>query len=97
VNLLAPGVTSEAVYQMLTASETPSTPSASPATSSAASAQAGPPFTGVAGTAPMDPNHMVWPVLDLAAGEYVTICFIPDPKTGKPHFMLGMYADFTVK
>jgi hypothetical protein len=34
--------------------------------------------------------------LDLAVGEYVALCFIPDPATGKPHFALGMVRPFTV-
>lgn len=99
---LAPGVTDEQVLGMLSASEAPAgSPEAGAATPSAASpaagAQAGPPFVGVAGTAPMDPGNTVWPVLDLEAGDYVSVCFIPDPKTGKPHFLLGMFQGFSVK
>lgn len=97
VNLLASDITPEALYHMLAASEAPATPGATAAASPPASTMTGPPFTGVAGTAPMDPDQTIWAVLDLTAGEYATICFIPDPKTGKPHFMLGMYDDFTVK
>jgi plastocyanin len=33
---------------------------------------------------------------DLAPGEYVALCFIPDPATGKPHVALGMVRPFTV-
>lgn len=29
-------------------------------------------------------------------GNYVAICFIPDPATGRPHFLLGMAQQFTV-
>ncbi len=34
--------------------------------------------------------------VDLTPGNYVALCFIPDPKTRKPHFMLGMATPFTV-
>ncbi len=33
---------------------------------------------------------------DLEAGDYVALCFIPDPATGKPHVALGMVRPFTV-
>lgn len=33
---------------------------------------------------------------DFAVGEYVALCFIPDPATGKPHIALGMVRPFTV-
>jgi hypothetical protein len=33
---------------------------------------------------------------DFATGEYVALCFIPDPATGKPHVALGMVRPFTV-
>jgi len=95
VELLSPGVTADAAYQMLTSEAAP--PPATPgAAAPAESPAAGPPFVAVAGAAPMDPGNTVWPVLDLEAGDYVTVCFIPDPETGKPHIMLGMYAEFTV-
>jgi hypothetical protein len=35
--------------------------------------------------------------LDLQPGEYVGLCFIPDPASGAPHVHLGMIAAFTVK
>lgn len=34
--------------------------------------------------------------LDLKPGQYVAICFIPDPASGKPHVALGMLSPFTV-
>ncbi|MDQ7860003.1 MAG: hypothetical protein QN174_06000 [Armatimonadota bacterium] len=34
---------------------------------------------------------------NLPAGEYVVICFIPDPGSGKPHFELGMISAVTVR
>ena len=32
----------------------------------------------------------------LQPGNYVAVCFVPDAKTGKPHYMLGMISSFTV-
>lgn len=95
---LAPGVTGKMMYGMLAGSEAPAgSPAATAAVPSPVAAQAGPPFTDVAGAAPMDPDNTVWPVIDLQPGDYTAVCFIPDPKTGKPHFMLGMFMEFSVK
>ena len=55
-----------------------------------------PPFTSITGIAPASPGTQGWLVLDLAAGEYAAICFVPDTETGAPHFALGMIAPFTV-
>lgn len=90
--LLSPGVTADAALAMLTAEGTGATPAAPPASPVAA----GPPFVDVAGVAPMNPGQTVWQVLNLAAGDYVTVCFIPDPETGKPHVALGMFGEFSV-
>lgn len=38
----------------------------------------------------------VWPLMDLAAGHYVAMCFVPDERTGQPHLMEGMIAIFDV-
>lgn len=54
------------------------------------------PFIAVAGVAPMSPGAVNWAVLDLKDGDYFANCYIPDTKTGKPHFDLGMIAPFTV-
>jgi hypothetical protein len=35
--------------------------------------------------------------LDLEPGEYGLLCFLPDAKDGKPHFVHGMHKQFTVK
>jgi uncharacterized cupredoxin-like copper-binding protein len=93
--LLSPGVTADAALAMLAGEATGATPAAASATP-AAPAASGPPFIEVAGVAPMDPGQTVWPVLNLAAGDYLTVCFVPDPATGKPHLALGMVGDFTV-
>ncbi len=95
LNRLAPGVSFEQVKAMLMASppdasSTPKNPDASPP-------PAGPaPFVGLAGVAPMSPGAIDWAVLDLMAGDYFAICYVPDVKTGAPHFMLGMIKPFTV-
>lgn len=39
-------------------------------------------------------SYLDW---ELGPGEYVAICFIPDPDTGLPHLALGMAAPFTVE
>ncbi len=44
----------------------------------------------------MNPGQTVWAPLDLTAGDCFAICFVPDTKTGAPHFMLGMIMPFTV-
>lgn len=108
VELLSPGVTAKMAYGMLVGEGSPATPGAStpdaampaaatPEAASPAAAASGPPFIAVAGTAPMDPGNMVWPVMNLATGDYVTVCFVPDPATGKPHVALGMFAEFKVE
>ena len=61
-----------------------------------AAAAVGPPFMIVAGAAPMSPGQTAWPVLDLEAGEHFTICYLPDPATGAPHFALGMIMPLAV-
>ena len=36
-------------------------------------------------------------VVDLKPGNYLVICNIPDPASGKPHSALGMIKEFSVK
>lgn len=38
----------------------------------------------------------VWPILDLDAGHYAAMCFVPDERNGQPHVMEGMVAVFDV-
>ncbi len=38
-----------------------------------------------------------WMKLNLQPGAYVVYCKVPDPKTGKPHVMLGMIAALTAQ
>jgi len=56
-----------------------------------------PPFAIVAGVAPMSPGgYTNYLELDLQAGNYIAICFVPDMESGMPHYMMGMIAGFTV-
>jgi uncharacterized cupredoxin-like copper-binding protein len=55
-----------------------------------------PPFSSVGGAAAIAPGHTEWVDLDLAPGNYVAICFVPDAKDGLPHFLHGMVHPFTV-
>lgn len=57
---------------------------------------AGAPFSAVAGFAPASPGASGLIQFDIAAGNYVAICFVPDIASGAPHFMLGMIQFFTV-
>jgi hypothetical protein len=43
------------------------------------------------------PGGTMWATLTLQPGDYTLVCFLPDPKTGKPHVKLGMKKTFTVK
>ncbi len=49
-----------------------------------------PPAHAVGGIAPEAPGRTAYFSADFSAGNYVTMCFIPDAKDGKPHFMHGM-------
>jgi len=55
-----------------------------------------PPGSAVGGIAGMKPGTTNYFEVDLAAGDYVAICFIPDAKDGKPHFEHGMATQFKV-
>lgn len=43
------------------------------------------------------PGGTMWATVTLEPGDYTLLCFLPDPKTGKPHVKLGMKKNFTVK
>ena len=59
-------------------------------------AMAGPPFTAVTGAGAMSPGATNWLMLDLEAGDYLALCFVPDINSGMPHFAMGMAQPFTV-
>lgn len=87
---LASGKTSKDVVDFLS-SETPSGP---------------PPFSEVGGFGGLDKGNVGWVELDLAKGDYVALCFIPNtipdpagppgPPDLKPHFAKGMTTPFTI-
>jgi uncharacterized cupredoxin-like copper-binding protein len=86
---LAEGFTSDMFMEMVLAP-----PSATP--EAAVAEQGPPPFAIIAGVAPMNPGFINFLPLELTAGEYVSICFIPDTETGAPHAALGMVMPFVV-
>lgn len=49
-----------------------------------------PPGSGIGGIAGAAPGEDSYFTADLTPGDYVLICFLPDRKDGKPHFMKGM-------
>jgi hypothetical protein len=78
------GTTWDQVYQTVT-----SDPSATPAPGALSEEDAQ--YTG--GVLLQSGGTTVYPVLDLAAGRYAMICFVPDPNHGGvPHAMEGMIA-----
>ncbi|HEX8695376.1 MAG TPA: hypothetical protein VF746_23390 [Longimicrobium sp.] len=54
------------------------------------SMQGPPPASAIGGVAGLEPGVVNNFDVDLAAGDYVLICFLPDAKDGKPHLMHGM-------
>jgi len=98
---LAEGVTIDQAIQGFSEPPPSASPVASPivdqtVASPAAESPAGRPFEAIGGTAPMSPGETNYAVLDLTAGDYIAICFLPDAETGVPHFAMGMIAGFTV-
>ena len=55
-----------------------------------------PPGALVNGASPMTLGVANTTVVDLAAGDYGMICFVPDAKDGKPHIAHGMVKQITV-
>jgi hypothetical protein len=56
-----------------------------------------PPFSQIGGMNGLDAGLHGYVQADLAPGNYLALCFIPDPNTGAPHFALGMTKSFSVK
>jgi hypothetical protein len=56
-----------------------------------------PPFEESGGLQAIMPGQKGWMEVNLAAGNYAYICFVPDPASGAPHFALGMLKGFTVR
>lgn len=59
--------------------------------------QGTPPFSQIGGFQGINPGGTGWLNIDFTAGNYVAICHIPDPASGKAHQELGMVTPFTVK
>jgi len=56
-----------------------------------------PPFADAGGMGALAPGMSGWVKLNLTSGNYVALCFVPDPTTGKLHFALGMITTFSVQ
>jgi hypothetical protein len=56
-----------------------------------------PPFEMVGGVNGFSSQGVGWLILDLEPGDYVALCFIPDPATGHSHLELGMVSLFTAQ
>jgi len=76
------GVTAEQVRAMFASTTPPAGP---------------PPFKEAGGLQAIMPGTKGFMELNLAAGNYAYICFVPDPASGAPHFALGMFKGFTVR
>src|SRR6185295_4808714 len=48
---------------------------------------------GITGILPSERNFVS---IDLESGTYALYCFLTDPASGAPHFVLGMMQEFTV-
>lgn len=57
----------------------------------------GAPFTSAGGMGPIDPGEMAFVTADLTPGDYLLICFIPDPNDGIPHMLKGMVQGFSIE
>lgn len=55
-----------------------------------------PPGAPVGGTTFIAHDGENYVTLDLEAGRYGLLCFVPDAKDGRPHFLHGMVSDFEV-
>jgi uncharacterized cupredoxin-like copper-binding protein len=94
---LAAGLTIDQALQLFNEPPPSASPVATPVVDQAmATPVMEPPFEAIGGVAPMTPGETNYAVLDLAAGDYIAICFVPDAETGMPHFAMGMIAGFTV-
>lgn len=56
-----------------------------------------PPFSDAGGIGALGVDKSGWATLDLTPGNYVALCYVPDPSTGQPHFMMGMHQAFSVE
>lgn len=56
-----------------------------------------PPAKLLGGVVGLDPRNAAYFTVNLKPGRYGLICFFPDRKDGKPHFVHGMTREFTVE
>lgn len=56
-----------------------------------------PPYQAMGGVAALADGMTQDVTLDLKPGTYLLVCFVVDPATGQPHFMLGMEQEITVQ
>jgi hypothetical protein len=56
-----------------------------------------PPFIFAGGMQAIDAGESAYLHLNLAPGNYVAICYLPDPASGQEHAALGMVMPFTVE
>jgi hypothetical protein len=56
-----------------------------------------PPGKALGGIAGVEGGASEYFTADFAPGNYALICFVPDAKDGKPHFMHGMMQEISVK
>jgi uncharacterized cupredoxin-like copper-binding protein len=59
--------------------------------------QGPPPATDVGGMQALDPGKAGWLQLPTDKGTYAFICNVPDPKSGKAHYDLGMITQVTLQ
>jgi hypothetical protein len=59
--------------------------------------QGPPPGLPIGGTTDLEPRAFDDIITDLSPGEYGLVCYVPDAKDGKRHWMHGMIKQFTVK
>lgn len=55
-----------------------------------------PPFTDVGGMQALDKDAVGYVSMNLQAGNYVALCFVPDPASHKAHAEMGMIKAFTI-
>jgi plastocyanin len=79
---LADGVAATDLLAMFTSTEAPSGP---------------PPFTSAGGLTGLAVGETATMDVDLPAGNYAFICFVPDQASGAPHAALGMIGALTVE
>jgi uncharacterized cupredoxin-like copper-binding protein len=58
--------------------------------------QGPPPGHFLGGVSPIAPGKSNELAVNLRPGHYAMLCFVPDAKDGKPHFLHGMIREFTV-